>query len=98
MHAATLSPPAMLGAHEAGSAHGMPDLPDIPAQDWQGQPITPQTCSQCAHAELRHDPRQPCEPARSCVQDVYARRIDRFFRHRPALANGYLAHPYFEVR
>jgi hypothetical protein len=32
------------------------------------------------------------------VQDAYARRIDRFFRSHPELANLHLAHGYFEVR
>ena len=90
--------PRMHEAPSAGDACSAADLTDMPAQDWQGQPISAHTCSQCAHAELRLHPQQPCEPARSCVHDVYARRIDRFFRHHPALANGHLAHPYFEVR
>ncbi len=35
---------------------------------------------------------------RACVHDRYARRIERFFYWNKALANDYLAHPYFEVR
>jgi antitoxin component of MazEF toxin-antitoxin module len=69
---------------------------DIPCHDWQGVPITAATCGGCAHAELRRA--GGCEPGRSCMQDAYARRIDRFFRTHRALANQHLAHPYFEVR
>ena len=32
------------------------------------------------------------------MRDVYARRIDRFFRSHPQLANAHLADDYFEVR
>jgi hypothetical protein len=74
------------------------DSTDMPAQDWQGQPITASNCAACAHADLRKHTSHPCAPAHSCVHDVYARRIDRFFRHHPAVAGAYLAHPYFEVR
>ena len=34
----------------------------------------------------------------ACVNDRYARRIDRFFNWNPELANSYVAHPHFEVR
>ncbi len=71
---------------------------DMPAQDWQAQPITDERCHTCAHADLRGHALHPCTPGRSCVHDVYARRIDRFFRHHPQLAGSYLTHPYFEVR
>lgn len=66
---------------------------DIPVQNWQGQPLD---CAACPHAALRDQ--GGCEPGHSCMQDAYARRIDRFFRARPELANGHLDHPYFEVR
>ncbi len=69
---------------------------DIPALDWQGCPLTEATCHACAHAALREG--GGCEPGRCCMQDAYARRIDRFFRNHPQLANEHLAHPYFEVR
>ena len=39
-----------------------------------------------------------CVLKHACVQDRYARRIDRFFAWNPSLANDYLAHPHFEVR
>ena len=39
-----------------------------------------------------------CRPKHACVNDRYARRIDRFFNWNPALANAYVAHPHFEVR
>lgn len=35
---------------------------------------------------------------RACVNDRYARRIDRFFNWNPALANSYVRHEHFEVR
>lgn len=66
---------------------------DIPLIDWQGGPID---CSTCAHADLRAS--GGCEPGRSCMQDAYARRIDRFFRSHRELAAQHLEHPYFEVR
>ena len=69
---------------------------DFPSQDWRGQPITAATCASCDHALLRG--LGGCEPGRSCMRDVYARRIDRFFRSHPPLAAAHLAHPYFEVR
>lgn len=69
---------------------------DIPTLDWEGQPLD---CSGCAYAQLRGQPEpQGCEPGHSCVQDAYARRIDRFFRAHRALAREQLRHPYFEVR
>lgn len=66
---------------------------DIPALDWQGQPLD---CASCRHAELHAA--GGCEPGRACVQDAYARRIDRFFFQHPEQANEHLDHPYFEVR
>ncbi|MDZ5460990.1 4Fe4S-binding leucine-rich repeat protein [Azohydromonas lata] len=69
---------------------------DIPSIDWRGEPITEASCAGCVHARLRAS--GGCEPGRSCMQDAYARRIDRFFRTWPELANEHLAHGYFEVR
>jgi hypothetical protein len=69
---------------------------DIPAIDWRGEPITESTCAACDHARLREG--HGCEPGRCCMQDAYARRIDRFFRTWPGLANEHLEHGYFEVR
>jgi hypothetical protein len=66
---------------------------DIPQFDWLGQPVD---CAPCPHQALRAE--GGCEPGHSCVQDAYARRIDRFFRQHPDLANQHLTHPYFEVR
>lgn len=69
---------------------------DIPSQHWQGGPVC---CGECTYADLRALPgRQGCEPGHACMQDVYARRIDRFFRWHPALGDAQIAHPYFEVR
>ena len=66
---------------------------DIPAVHWQGGTLD---CQGCVHAPLRAE--GGCEPGRACMQDAYARRIDRFFRTHPALANQHLGHGYFEVR
>ncbi len=69
---------------------------DIAAQHWQGGPID---CGACAYAHLRAlGEGAGCEPGYACVQDVYARRIDRFFHWHPECSNAQLAHPYFEVR
>jgi len=46
-----------------------------PAVTWDGRPIA---CADCRYASLREAGR--CEPGRTCLQDRYARRIDRFFR------------------
>jgi hypothetical protein len=78
-------------AASVGAIHG-----DIPAQDWQGGPID---CAACPHAALRAlEGRSGCTPGHACMQDVYARRIDRFFRWHPEQGDAQLAHPYFEVR
>ncbi|MDO9314385.1 MAG: 4Fe4S-binding leucine-rich repeat protein [Burkholderiaceae bacterium] len=66
---------------------------DIPVTDWQGVALD---CSTCRHQPLQRT--GGCEPGRSCMQDAYARRIDRFFRTHPALAGEHLDHAYFEVR
>lgn len=69
---------------------------DIPLRDWRGGPID---CAACEHAALRALPEEAgCEPGHACMQDAYARRIDRFFRWHPELGNAWLKHPYFEVR
>lgn len=74
---------------------GPPRAPagDIPIVDWQGRPVQ---CERCPHRPLRD--KGGCEPGYSCMQDAYARRIDRFFRAHRMLANAHLEHPYFEVR
>lgn len=66
---------------------------DIAALHWQGGELD---CAACPHASMRLE--GGCEPGRICMQDAYARRIDRFFRTHPDLANEHLGHPYFEVR
>jgi len=69
---------------------------DISAQHWQGGPID---CSVCQYAKLLAlGEGLGCEPGYACMQDVYARRIDRFFRWHPTLSDQQLSHPYFEVR
>ena len=72
------------------------DLDDIPSLHWQGGVLD---CTACAYAALRTlEGRAGCAPGHACMQDVYARRIDRFFRWHPALGDEQLNHPYFEVR
>ncbi len=66
---------------------------DIPVRDWQGRPVD---CAACVHAELQA--LGGCAPGHSCMQDAYARRIDRFFRTHRGLAHQHLDHAYFEVR
>lgn len=63
------------------------------ARDYLGNEIR---CEECRFRLLLLDGQ--CELKRACVQDRYARRIDRFFAWNPSLANGCVAHPYFEVR
>jgi hypothetical protein len=68
--------------------------------DWQGQTLDAARCATCPHAAMRAElgTAEGCELGHSCVQDVYARRIDRFFRSHRHLAGQHLGHPYFEVR
>lgn len=63
------------------------------ARDWRGLEVD---CRPCAHKDLAQKGR--CGLRKACVQDRYARRIDRFFEWNPQLADDYLAHPHFEVR
>jgi len=67
---------------------------DIPTLNFEGDPVE---CRTCPHVAMAGSP-QGCEIGYSCMQDAYARRIDRFFRAHPELANDHLDHPYFEVR
>jgi len=69
------------------------DADHIAPMDWQDKAID---CEACAYQHLRAQGQ--CELGRACVQDRYARRIDRFMRWNPTLANALLTHPYFEVR
>ncbi|WP_395666763.1 4Fe4S-binding leucine-rich repeat protein [Methylocella sp.] len=62
------------------------------ALDWLGEPVL---CETCAHLERKGS---RCQPLKACVHDRYARRVDRFFDWNADLAQGYLKHPYFEVR
>ena len=80
----------------SSAGHLRAPVGDIPPQHWQGGPVN---CGVCCYADLRSLPgEQGCEPGHACLQDVYARRIDRFFRWHPELGNEQLTHPYFEVR
>jgi LRV iron-sulfur cluster protein len=63
------------------------------ARNWCGNGID---CQACAHRELLAQGR--CALKRACVEDRYARRIDRFFDQNPSLADRYLGHPHFETR
>ncbi len=63
------------------------------ARDWHGRTVD---CLGCPHRALQAAAR--CRLQHACVQDRYARRIDRFFAWNPELANDHLEHPYFEVR
>ena len=65
----------------------------IDARDWQGNELR---CDDCRYRRLQLD--QQCQFKHACVQDRYARRIDRFFAWNPSLANACITHPYFEVR
>lgn len=64
-----------------------------PSVDWLGRSLE---CGSCVNQGLLTEGK--CQLAFSCVFDRYAKRIDRFFRWNPGLANDYLEHPYFEVR
>lgn len=76
-------------ATESGGRSGVGQ--DIPEVGWDGAPLD---CADCSAP-----PRGArCERGHACVQDRYAKRIDRFFRWNPQLGNDYLTHPYFEVR
>ncbi len=61
--------------------------------DWRGQPID---CSRCVHIDVRDA--GGCRPGHACVEDRYARRIDRFFDWNPQFGSAYVVHPHFEVR
>ncbi|MEP9348979.1 4Fe4S-binding leucine-rich repeat protein [Xanthobacter sp. KR7-225] len=63
------------------------------AIDWRGAEIA---CGACVHDALRAEGR--CRLKHACVNDRYARRIDRFFNWNPELANTYIHHEHFEVR
>jgi HEAT repeat protein len=64
-----------------------------PAKDWQGNDLR---CADCANHALSQTER--CRLQHACVEDRYAKRIDRFFDLNPELAKDYLDHSYFEVR
>lgn len=63
------------------------------ARDWQGKLLD---CSDCEQYPCQAEGH--CRLGHACVHDRYARRIDRFFRWNPKLAQEYITHPYFEVR
>lgn len=61
--------------------------------DWRGEAIDCTGCVHAAIAGIGH-----CQPGHACVEDRYARRIDRFFDWNPQLADSHVRHPHFEVR
>ncbi|WP_245476659.1 4Fe4S-binding leucine-rich repeat protein [Bradyrhizobium sp. 31Argb] len=63
------------------------------ARDWLGNEVD---CGTCTRIGLRAS--GGCRLMHACVNDRYARRIDRFFYWNPALADAYITHPHFEVR
>jgi hypothetical protein len=65
----------------------------VEARDWLGCIVD---CSACSHGALNAS--GGCTLRHACVRDRYAPRVDRFFSRNSALANGYVEHPYFEVR
>lgn len=68
--------------------------PDIDeARDWLGNEVD---CRTCTHQALMRA--GGCRLKHACVNDRYARRIDRFFNWNPGLANSHISHPHFEVR
>ena len=69
------------------------EVGDIEPRHWLGGGID---CAACPHREMAAQ--GDCQPGHSCMQDAYARRIDRFFRRHADLAAAHLQHPYFEVR
>ena len=63
------------------------------AKDWHGEDLV---CDMCENSALSQAGK--CQLRQACVQDRYAKRIDRFFDWNSDLAKDYLTHPYFEVR
>ena len=61
--------------------------------DWRGEQID---CRACRHKDMAALGK--CKLSHACVNDRYARRIDRFFNWNPELSNDYLKHEYFEIR
>ena len=57
------------------------------AVDWRGKPVD----SNPARIWTWNQ-RGLCRPGHACVNDRYARRIDRFFNWNPALSDSYVEH------
>src|SRR5271166_80788 len=81
------SRPAPRRAAESEIVEGPPPV------DWQGKPLD---CARCPVTQGEN--RALCKLGHACVEDRYARRIDRFFRWNESTAHAWLTHPYFEVR
>lgn len=84
-------PDAVSGENQAGDETSAWETAE--PQDWLGHQLH---CQGCRHEALHRDGR--CRRGRVCVRDARARRIERFFMENPGSADGYLDHPYFEVR
>lgn len=69
----------------------MPDGPE--PLDWQGGALDCAACASRDRLSLGQ-----CGKGWSCVNDRYAKRIERFFVLNPDLADTGLDHPYFETR
>ncbi|MBZ4023292.1 hypothetical protein CKO11_12570 [Rhodobacter sp. TJ_12] len=69
----------------------MPEGPE--PLDWEGRALD---CDNCRF-RMRLDLGQ-CGQGWSCLNDRYAKRIERFFLLNPELADENLNHPYFETR
>lgn len=63
------------------------------ALDWKGRPIR---CRECDHQQI--NAMGLCAKGKACIRDRRARRVERFLKGNPDLADQYLDHPYFEVR
>lgn len=90
----TVAAPAIRATGRSAGVRAPQD--DMTPQHWHGDPIR---CADCDYAGLLSlDEGLGCEPGQACMQDVYARWIDRFFRWHPQLSDDQLGHPYFEAR
>jgi len=69
----------------------MPEGPE--PVDWQGKALDCAACRFHDRLEAGH-----CGLGWSCLNDRYAKRIERFFLLNPELADENLSHPYFETR
>lgn len=69
------------------------DAENDPALDWLGLPVD---CHTCPHRAFLEDGQ--CRPAHTCILDRRIKHMDRFLRKHQSMADGFLDHPYFELR